>query len=273
MGSHVFASLRLLTSVLHDSEQGGYFGERWEDIRWRFSHEYVDGYDGLPITAGRPHHHRITYQGPRSHRYHQTTGRGYVVELDPEEYEDDETEDGPEDRGGEVAGALSSGRSPACCLYYVELVSHLREHSLLYHHPPLTLLPLELGLLSGFRLPYPFHQRQRGALIACTTIDIHHHHLVPSPLLLSTRCSTQIQTLGCLPQALLMQSEEGEGSTARTTGCRGIDYGLWYWGLLGGSAEASSLRYHRGTLGRVKYSGSQSLLCSMRHDTQDLYAL
>nr|GEZ00986.1 hypothetical protein [Tanacetum cinerariifolium] len=64
------------------------------------------------------------------------------------------------------------------------------EEDLAYHHPPLTLLPLELGLLSGFRLPYPFHQRQR-----CMAPPAHPPPPVPSPLLPSSGCPTQIQTL------------------------------------------------------------------------------
>ncbi|GKC91745.1 hypothetical protein Tco_1152394 [Tanacetum coccineum] len=49
----------------------------------------------------------------------------------------------------------------------------------------------ELGLLSGFRLPYPFHQRQR-----CTALPTHSSPPpVPSPLLPSSGCPTQIQTL------------------------------------------------------------------------------
>ncbi|GKA88008.1 hypothetical protein Tco_0809772, partial [Tanacetum coccineum] len=62
-----------------------------------------------------------------------------------EEYEDEEEE---EEHLAPVDSAIVTST--------VELVPHLREHSLLYHHPPLTLLPLELGSQSGFRLPYPF---------------------------------------------------------------------------------------------------------------------
>ncbi|GKD54818.1 hypothetical protein Tco_1288205 [Tanacetum coccineum] len=57
--------------------------------------------------------------------------------------------------------------------------------------PPLTLLPLELGLLFGFRLPYPFHQRHR-----CTAPPaLSSPPPVPSLLQPSSGCPTQIQTL------------------------------------------------------------------------------
>ncbi|GJW81193.1 hypothetical protein Tco_0145168 [Tanacetum coccineum] len=136
---------------------------------------------------------------------------GYIFEMDPEEdpeeYEDDETEDGPVDYpidrgddGDDDDGDLS--RDDADDEDEDEddeedeeekehLAPHLREQSLLYHHPPLTFLPLELGLLSGFRLPYPFHPSQR-----CMAPPAHSSPLpVPSPLPPSFGCSTQVQTL------------------------------------------------------------------------------
>ncbi|GKC30269.1 hypothetical protein Tco_1037563 [Tanacetum coccineum] len=61
----------------------------------------------------------------------------------------------------------------------------------LYHHPLLTLLPLELGLLSSFMLLYPFHQRQRYMAPSAHSSP----PPVPSPLLPSSGCPTQIQTL------------------------------------------------------------------------------
>ncbi|GKE94443.1 hypothetical protein Tco_1579298, partial [Tanacetum coccineum] len=113
---------------------------------------------------------------------------GYVAESDPEkdleEYEDDETEDCPVDypidRGddgydddGDSSGMTPMMRmrtrrtstqllqNPLLLYLLLSLFPHLREQIMLYHHPPSTFLPLELGLLSGFRLPYPFHQRQK----------------------------------------------------------------------------------------------------------------
>ncbi|GJZ77358.1 hypothetical protein Tco_0642030 [Tanacetum coccineum] len=85
-------------------------------------------------------------------------------EEDPEEYEDDETEDGPvdypmdegddrDDDDGDSSGdeadermrtrrrrRRSSELRPTPLLLYLllSLIPHLREHSLLYHHPPLT---------------------------------------------------------------------------------------------------------------------------------------
>ncbi|GKF58645.1 hypothetical protein Tco_0172182, partial [Tanacetum coccineum] len=210
---------------------------------------------------------------------------GYVIESDPEEYEDDETEDGPvnypmdggdgddgdssrddandededeedeEDEEEEEHIALADSTS---------LFSHLREQSLLYHHPPLTLL-LGLGLPSDPRLPYPFHQRQR-----CTAPHAHSPPLPPS-----SGCPTHIQTLRIastqalidvvttalpspslppLPPSLSIpppvdrrddipefeqpprkrlylstigsKYEIGESSTARPTRGRGVDYGF-----------------------------------------------
>nr|GFC51006.1 hypothetical protein [Tanacetum cinerariifolium] len=136
------------------------------------------------------------------------------------EYEDDESEDGPvdypmdggdngddddddssrddaddededeEDKDEEEEEHLASADF-TIIIPTVELVPHPREQSLSYHHHPLTLLPLELGLLSGFKLPYPFHQRQRcTTLFACPSPPP-----IPSPLLPSSGCLTQIQTL------------------------------------------------------------------------------
>ncbi|GKG24123.1 hypothetical protein Tco_0392159, partial [Tanacetum coccineum] len=101
---------------------------------------------------------------------------GYVTESDPEEdleeYEDDETEDGPvdylidggdngddddddssrddaddEDEDEEDEEEEELRLTPLLLYLLLSLFLHLREHSLLYHHPPLTLLLLELGLL------------------------------------------------------------------------------------------------------------------------------
>ncbi|GKD40652.1 hypothetical protein Tco_1260859 [Tanacetum coccineum] len=104
------------------------------------------------------------------------------------------SEENPE-RWGRVRGGSGEHLAPGRLCVVVPNVDawfpDLREHSLLYHHPLLTLLPLELGLLSGFRIPYPFHQRQR-----CTTPPaLSSPPPVPSPLLPSSGCPTQIQTL------------------------------------------------------------------------------
>ncbi|GKG48880.1 hypothetical protein Tco_0513027, partial [Tanacetum coccineum] len=87
---------------------------------------------------------------------------------DDDDSSDDDADDEDEDEGDiddedeeEEEEHLALADS-AVVVPTVELVSPpLREQSLLYHHPLLTLLPLELGLLSDFRLPYHFHQRQR----------------------------------------------------------------------------------------------------------------
>nr|GEV25538.1 hypothetical protein [Tanacetum cinerariifolium] len=114
---------------------------------------------------------------------------GYVAESDleedTEEYEDDEAEDGPVDypMDGGDDGDDDDGDSsrddaddededeeeeeehlaPTDSIVAIptdELVSPPEGTELSYHHPPLTLLPLKLGLPFDFRMPFPFHQRQ-----------------------------------------------------------------------------------------------------------------
>ncbi|GKG38506.1 hypothetical protein Tco_0460218, partial [Tanacetum coccineum] len=83
-------------------------------------------------------------------------------EEDPEEYEDDETKDGLVDYpldGGEEEEHLAPADS-AVVVPTDEPVSPPEGIELVIPPPPLTLL-LRLGLPSGLRLPYPFHQRQR----------------------------------------------------------------------------------------------------------------
>nr|GEY91933.1 hypothetical protein [Tanacetum cinerariifolium] len=107
-----------------------------------------------------------------------TQSPGYVAksdpEEDPEEYEEDEAEDGPVDHpmdGGDDRDDDdgNSSRYDADDEDEDEEEGEEEEHSLPYHHPLLTRPPpLELGLLSEHRLPYPFHQRQRERLARCT---------------------------------------------------------------------------------------------------------
>nr|GEZ44306.1 hypothetical protein [Tanacetum cinerariifolium] len=99
---------------------------------------------------------------------------GYVVESDPEEdleeYEDDKTEDGPVDHpmdggdDGDDDDGDSSGYDADDEDEDEEDEEEEEEDEHLTHADSavvLTLLPLELGLLSDRRLLYPFHQRQR----------------------------------------------------------------------------------------------------------------
>ncbi|GJV08575.1 hypothetical protein Tco_1346231 [Tanacetum coccineum] len=86
----------------------------------------------------------------------------------------------------------------------VSLFLHLREQSLIYHHPPLTFLPLELGSLSGFRLPYPSP--------VAVWIDFPKSEQLPRKRL----C---LSTLGS-------RYEVEESSTARPIGERGTYYGF-----------------------------------------------
>nr|GFB01834.1 hypothetical protein [Tanacetum cinerariifolium] len=99
-----------------------------------------------------------------------TESPGYVAESDPEEdpeeYEEDEREDGPVDYpmdGGDDNDGDSSGYDADD----EDEDEEDEEHSPPYHHPLLTPLPLELGLLFDHRPPYPFHQRQRERLARC----------------------------------------------------------------------------------------------------------
>ncbi|GJZ65897.1 hypothetical protein Tco_0622593 [Tanacetum coccineum] len=161
---------------------------------------------------------------------------GYVVESDPEEDPeegedgddddsdlhrddvDDEDED-KEDEDKEDEEEEEEANS-AVVVPTVELVS-LPEGTIQVTTTtlPLTLLPLELGLLFGFRLPYPFHQRQVrdflamptpppsplislsppsvGERLARSTAQSTHSSPPHVPLLLlpSSGCPTQIQTL------------------------------------------------------------------------------
>nr|GEW20983.1 hypothetical protein [Tanacetum cinerariifolium] len=185
---------------------------------------------------------------------HTVESPGYVAKSDPEEdpekYEDDETKDGPvdypmdggddiDDNDGDSSGDDTDDEDEdedeeeeeerlAPALYLLmSLFPHLREQSLSYHHPPLTLLPLELGLPSDFRLPYPFHQRQR-----CTAPAALPSPPLPPPLHMPppVDCRDDIPETEMPPYKRLCLStlgsryEVGESSTARPTGGRGIDY-------------------------------------------------
>nr|GEW04124.1 putative reverse transcriptase domain-containing protein [Tanacetum cinerariifolium] len=152
----------------------------------------VYGYDGLPMqpVASPSPDYIPGPEEPQTPPVSQDEDEQSDPEEDPEEYEDDETKDGPVDYpmdggdDGDDDDVDSSGNdannkdedeedeeeeehlalaNSAVVIPNVELVTYLREQSPLYHHPPLTLLPLELVLMSGFKLPYPFHQRLRMA--------------------------------------------------------------------------------------------------------------
>nr|GEV84474.1 putative reverse transcriptase domain-containing protein [Tanacetum cinerariifolium] len=92
---------------------------------------------------------------------------GYFAESDPkedpEEYEDDESEDGlvdyPMDGGDDGDDDDGDSFGDDADDEDEDEEDEEEEQSLLYHHPPLTLPPLELGSLSVFKLSYPFHQR------------------------------------------------------------------------------------------------------------------
>ncbi|GKF32434.1 hypothetical protein Tco_0102232 [Tanacetum coccineum] len=153
---------------------------------------------------------------------------GYVAESDPEEdpeeYEDDNTEDGPVDypvdRGddGDDDDGYSSGDDADDEDEDEEDDDEEEEE-----HPALansTVVVPTLGSLSGFRLPYPFPPEAEverllamttpspsppispsppsigERLARCTAPPAHSSPpSVPSPLLPSSGCPTQIQTL------------------------------------------------------------------------------
>nr|GFA09188.1 hypothetical protein [Tanacetum cinerariifolium] len=180
---------------------------------------------------------------------------GYVAESDPEEYKDDETEDGPvdysidggddgDDDDGDSSGDNADDEDEedeeeeeehlaptdsAVIIPTDELVSPPEGTNPSYHHPPLTLLPLELGLPSDFRLPHPFHQRQR-----CTAPAALQSPPLPLPLHMPPPVDRRddIPETEMPPRKRLCLStlgsryEVGESSTARPNGGQGIDYGF-----------------------------------------------
>nr|GEU67143.1 hypothetical protein [Tanacetum cinerariifolium] len=186
-------------------------------------------------------------------------------EEDPEEYEDDETEDGPvdypmdegDDDDGDSSGDDADDEdedeedeeeeeekeehlAPADFAIVIptdELVSPPEGTEHVIPQPPLTLLSLELGLLSGFRLPYPFHQRQRmastQALIDAITAPLPSPPL-PPPLYIPPPIDRRddIPEIEMPPRKRLCLSTLGskyeieESFTARPTGDQGIDYGF-----------------------------------------------
>nr|GEW10044.1 hypothetical protein [Tanacetum cinerariifolium] len=163
---------------------------------------------------------------------------GYVAESDPEEdpkeYEEDETR-------------------------MVHLLPHLREQIPSYHHPPLTPLPLELGLLTDRRLPYPFHQRHR--CMAPATL--------PSPLLPPSLYPPPVDRRDYIleseqpPSKRLCLSTLGSRYEVResSTRGRGVDYGF-------ADAVEAEMRH------REKVNTRVTALAELHeHDTHDLYAL
>ncbi|GJX69574.1 hypothetical protein Tco_0305301 [Tanacetum coccineum] len=203
----------------------------------------------------------------------------YVVESDPEkdpeEYDDDETEDGPVDYpmdGGED-GDDDDGDSPgddtddededeededeedeeeeehlapadsAVVVPTIELVSPPERTEPVTPSPSTDpLLPLRLDILSGFRLPYPFHQRQSAlaritstqALIDAVTAALPSPPLPPSLYIpLPVDRKDDIPESEQPPRKRLCLSTLGsryeirKSSTARPTRDRGVDYGFF----------------------------------------------
>nr|GEV24405.1 hypothetical protein [Tanacetum cinerariifolium] len=172
---------------------------------------------------------------------------GYVAESDPEEdpkeYEEDETEDGlvdypmdggddgddddsdssrydadDEDEDEEEEEEHLASADSAVVIPLMSLLPHLREQSPSYHHPPLTPLPLELGLLSD-----------RERLARCTaTAALPSPPLPPSLYLPPVDHRDDILESKQPPRKRLCLStlgsryEVGESSTKG----RGIDYGF-----------------------------------------------
>nr|GEV42353.1 hypothetical protein [Tanacetum cinerariifolium] len=128
----------------------------------------------------------------------------YVAKSDPEEYEDDETEDGPVDypMDGGDGGDDDDGDSSGDDVddededEDEEDEEEKEEPSLTYHHPSLTLLPLKLGLHPASTCHIPSTKGRGECLARCTApYACPSPPPVPSPLLPSSKCPTQIQTL------------------------------------------------------------------------------
>ncbi|GJS33217.1 hypothetical protein Tco_0531599 [Tanacetum coccineum] len=101
---------------------------------------------------------------------------------------EDENEEDKEEMEEHLAPAYSVVVVPT-----VELVSPPKGTKPVTPPLPLTIIPPELGLLFGFRLPYP-STRERFARCTASFAHLSPPH-VPSPLLPSFGCPTQIQTL------------------------------------------------------------------------------
>nr|GEV79139.1 putative reverse transcriptase domain-containing protein [Tanacetum cinerariifolium] len=162
----------------------------------------------------------------------------YVGESHPEEdpEEDDADDEDEEDEEGEKEEYLALTDS-VVVVPAIELVSPSEGTEPVIPPPPLTLLLLEPGLLSGFRLPYPFHQRHRmassQALIDAVTAALPSPPL-PPPLCIPSPVDHRNDTpetempphkRSCL-FALGSRYEIGKSSTARPIEGRGIDYGF-----------------------------------------------
>nr|GEU60576.1 reverse transcriptase domain-containing protein [Tanacetum cinerariifolium] len=209
---------------------------------------------------------------------------GYVAESDleedPYEYDDKETQDGlidyPMDEGddGDDDDGNSSGDDAddededekdeqdylapvdfAVAIPTDELVSPPEGTSLSYHHPPLTLLPLELGLLSDFRLPYPFHQRCTASTALPLPPPLH----MPPPV----DCRDDIPETKMPPRKSTLDAE------ARRRGIREVRYGIrdiWV------DPTETVPEIAPMTVGEV-HTRVTELAELHEHDTHDLYAL
>nr|GEU97508.1 putative reverse transcriptase domain-containing protein [Tanacetum cinerariifolium] len=152
---------------------------------------------------------------------------GYVVESDPEEdpeeYDEDETGDGPVDYpmdGGDDDDGDSSGYDADD----EDEDEEEKEEQLApadssppYHHPLLTPIPLELGLLSDHRLLYPFHQRQRQIMAPVTRQG---HNPPPPNTNTPPHHMTSESVQAMIDQALLRNSTNGDGSQRKRRRCR-----------------------------------------------------
>ncbi|GJU56130.1 putative reverse transcriptase domain-containing protein [Tanacetum coccineum] len=206
------SSVVTYTSVYTDSEPGRVFWGADEELLREVSTSHrvrdtMDLYAAVhnhpPITyqASRTQTHNTTRRAAITSVDSPTADSpGYVTKSDPgedlEEYEDDETKDGsvdyPMDRGydgnddegdssrddaddedmEEGRGASSSGPTPLLLYLLLSLFPHMREQSLLYHHPLLTFLSLEIGSLS---LP-GFLSLHRAEVERLLPYLLHHHH-------------------------------------------------------------------------------------------------
>ncbi|GJX92054.1 hypothetical protein Tco_0345380 [Tanacetum coccineum] len=129
-----------------------------------------------------------------------------------DEDEHDETEDGlvdyPMDGGKDemMMTAIHSGMTPMMMIRNEEDEMRRRRGALRPGRHCCCDLLLSLELLSGFRLHIPFTEHEGERLARCTALFAHSSQpLVPSSLLPSFGCPTQIQTLKIAStQALLI---------------------------------------------------------------------
>nr|GEW61847.1 putative reverse transcriptase domain-containing protein [Tanacetum cinerariifolium] len=250
------------TSVYIDFEPRRVFWGADEELSDGGSSRFiVYGYDGLPMLPVAPpspdyilgpeepqtppapqdeDEHEPMFIRPHGPDFIQRSIR--MIEDGPVDYLMDGGDDGDDD-DGDSSGDNANDKdeeeeedeehlAPADSAVVIPtdgLFPHLREQSLSYHNSPLTLLPLELGLPSDFRLPYPFHQRQRCMAPAALSLPP-----LPPPLHMPppVDCRDDMPEIEMPHRKRLCLSTLGsryevrESSTTKTIRGQRIDYGF-----------------------------------------------